>query len=266
MSDLVLYERKDAVVTLTLNRPDERNPISDGDMIGALLAALARLDDDREARVALLTGAGTAFSAGGNVKRLGLGAGVSDALPARTRRNYRTGIQRLPTAFAALETPIIAVVNGPAVGAGCDLACMCDLRIAGESAWFAESFVKLGLISGDGGAWFLPQTIGFSKAAEMALTGDRVDAREALAIGLVSSVVPDDELIVAAERLAGRIAVNAPHAVRMTKRLLWQSRPMSLESSLDMAAAMQALAHATADHAEGMEALRAKRTPRFDGR
>lgn len=261
-----MYERAGAVVTLTLNRPAERNPISDLDMIEALLAAMARLDNDPDARVAILTGAGPAFCAGGNIKRLGLGEGTNDPLPARTRRNYRAGIQRLPTAFAALETPIIAAVNGPAVGAGCDLACMCDMRIAGEGAWFAESFVKLGLISGDGGAWFLPQTIGFSKAAEMALTGDRVDASEALAIGLVSKVVPDRDLMAEANRLADRIAANAPHAVKMTKRLLWQSRPATLEPSLEMAAAMQALAHATDDHAEGIDAIRNRRTPVFGAR
>ena len=114
------------------------------------------------------------------------GGGLKEALPARTRGNYKRGIQRLPLAFAALEVPVIAAVNGPAIGAGCDLTCMCDLRIAGESARFAESFVKIGLVSGDGGAWLLPRVVGWSKAAEMALTGDMIDAAEALACGLVS--------------------------------------------------------------------------------
>lgn len=265
MTDLVLYDRNENIVTLTLNRPDERNHISDIAMVEAILAALVRLENDHQARVAILTGAGPAFSAGGNIKQIGAGGGINDPLPVRTRWNYRTGIQRLPTAFAALEVPVIAAVNGPAIGAGCDLACMCDLRIAGESGWFASTFVKLGLISGDGGAWFLPQTVGFAKAAEMALTGDRVDAREALAIGLVSQVVPDAALLDAAHRLAARIAANAPHAVRMTKRLLWQSRTAPLESSLEMAAAMQSLAHATDDHIEGVDALKEKRKPTFKG-
>ena len=108
------------------------------------------------------------------------GEGLSDPRPVYTRRNYKTGIQRLPLAFSQLETPLIAAVNGPAIGAGCDLACMCDLRIAGESAVFAESFVKLGIVPGDGGAWLLPYVVGFAKAAELALTGDTITAAEAL--------------------------------------------------------------------------------------
>ncbi|KQX18594.1 MULTISPECIES: crotonase/enoyl-CoA hydratase family protein [unclassified Sphingomonas] len=261
----VIYEQRDGIVTLTLNRPDQRNPISDSDMIEALLAAIARLDADEAARVAILTGAGAAFCSGGNVKKMGMAGGVNDPLPARTRRNYRTGIQRLPAAFAAMEIPVIAAVNGPAIGAGCDLACMCDLRIAGSSARFVEAFVKLGLIAGDGGAWLLPRTIGFAKAAEMALTGDPVGAEDALAIGLVSRVVPDADLMDEARKLAMRIACNPPFAVRMTKRLLWQSREASLDHSLEMAAAMQALGHATRDHVEAIDALQQKRAPLFTG-
>jgi enoyl-CoA hydratase/carnithine racemase len=164
MTDAVLYERDGAVVTLTLNRPELRNPISDDDVVDAIVAALDQLEDDAEARVAILTGAGSAFSSGGNLKKMAATDGLADAVPVRTRRNYKRGIQRLPLRFAALEVPVIAAVNGPAIGAGCDLTCMCDLRIAGESARFAESFVKLGIIPGDGGAWLLPRVVGFSKA------------------------------------------------------------------------------------------------------
>src|SRR3546814_15200222 len=116
------------------------------------------------------------------------GGGLNDPMPANTRRNYRNGIQRLPLLFEAIEVPVIAAVNGPAIGAGCDLACMCDIRIAGESAKFAESFVKLGIVPGDGGAWLLPRVVGFSKACEMAFTGDMLDTAQALACGLVSQV------------------------------------------------------------------------------
>jgi enoyl-CoA hydratase/carnithine racemase len=186
MTDLVLYAGDGPVVTLTLNQPDLRNPVSDDDMVDAILAALARLERDPHARVAILTGAGSAFSSGGNLRKMASGEGLASPSPIQTRRNYITGIQRLPRAFAALEVPIIAAVNGPAIGAGCDLACMCDLRIAGESAKFAESFVKLGIIPGDGGAWLLPHVVGHAHAAEMALTGDMVDAAHALKIGLVS--------------------------------------------------------------------------------
>lgn len=265
MTGTILYERDGGVVLLTLNQPELRNPISDNDVVDAIVAALDRLDDDAEARVAILTGAGSAFSSGGNLKKFGQPGGLSDPLPARTRLNYRRGIQRLPTRFAALEVPVIAAVNGPAVGAGCDLACMCDLRIAGESARFAESFVKLGIVPGDGGAWLLPRVIGFAKAAEMALTGDMIDAREALAVGLVSKVVPDADLLDAARMLADRIAANPPHAVRMTKRLLWESYGNTLHTVLEMSAAMQALAHATGDNREALAAFAEKRKPNFTG-
>lgn len=268
MSDAVLYQSGDrGIVTLTLNRPDLRNPISDAEMVEALLASLDRLERDSAARVAILTGAGPGFSSGGNIKEMRPGSSSLNAgAPAVTRLNYKRGIQRLPLAFAALEVPVIAAVNGAAIGAGCDLACMCDLRIAAESARFAESFVKLGLIAGDGGAWLLPRVVGWSKAAEMALTGDMIDAREALACGLVSQVVSDDELMDAAMKLAARIAANPPHAVRMTKRLLWEGRKSDLTSLLEMAAAMQAAAHTTADHGEAVDAFLAKRPPQFTGK
>ena len=142
------YAQDGAIVTLTLNAPDIRNAISGMDMIDALVAACERLNADMSARVAILTGAGSAFSSGGNVKKMHDGGGLGGGLPAQTRRNYKLGIQRIPLAFDRLEVPIIAAVNGPAIGAGCDLACMCDMRIAAESAKFAESFVKLGIIPG----------------------------------------------------------------------------------------------------------------------
>jgi enoyl-CoA hydratase/carnithine racemase len=167
--------------------------------------------------------------------------------------------------FEQLEIPVIAAVNGPAMGAGCDLTCMCDLRIAGQSARFAESFVKLGIIPGDGGAWLLPRVVGFAKAAEMSLTGDALSADQALAYGLVSQVVPDAELLDAARAYANRIAANPPQAVRMTKRLLWEARQASLETVLQLSAAMQALAHTTSDNKEAMTAFVEKRPPQFKG-
>lgn len=266
MSDPVRFENDDGIVTLTINRPETRNPISDPDMIEALLEALDRIDSDVSVRVAILTGVGTSFSSGGNLKTMGEHGGINDSLPAQTRRNYKFGIQRLPLAFEALEVPVIAAVNGPAIGAGCDLACMCDLRIAAQSAVFAESFVKAGIVPGDGGAWLLPRVVGFSKACEMSLTGDPITAAEALACGLVSQVVPDEELLSHARKLAQRIAANPPHAVRMTKRLLREGRNASLNALLEMSAAMQALAHATADHKEAVSALLGKRRPTFTGR
>jgi enoyl-CoA hydratase/carnithine racemase len=265
MSELILREERDGIVTLTLNQPDLRNPISDGPTIEALVEAITRADQDMATRVVILTGAGKAFSTGGNINTMRAGGGLNDPMPANTRRNYRNGIQRLPLLFEAIEVPVIAAVNGPAIGAGCDLACMCDIRIAGESAKFAESFVKLGIVPGDGGAWLLPRVVGFSKASEMAFTGDMLDASEALACGLVSRVVPDAELLDAARSLAARIAANPPHAVRMTKRLLREGRTASLAGILETSAAAQALCHTTADHHEAVSAFLEKRTPVFKG-
>ena len=263
---MVLKDFDDGVLTLTLNQPDRRNPISDIDMIEALVAALVEADADIAVRVVILTGAGSAFSSGGDIKKMVPGGGLRDALPAQTRRNYRAGIQRLPLLFQALEVPIVAAVNGPAIGAGCDLACMCDVRIAADSARFAESFVKVGIVPGDGGAWLLPRIVGISKATEMALTGAIIDAAEALACGLVSKVVPAAELMDAAMAIARQIAENPPHAVRMTKRLLRQGQESSLSAVLDMSAAMQALAHATDDHEEAVKAFGERRPPKFTGR
>jgi len=265
MTKLVLEERAGTVLTLTLNLPEKRNPISDLPMVEALVAALQAADADLSVRAVILTGAGTAFSSGGDLKKMVPGGGLRDAHPAQTRRNYKMGIQRLPLLFQSLEVPVVAAVNGPAIGAGCDLACMCDVRIAGESARFAESFVKVGLVPGDGGAWLLPRVVGFSKASEMALTGDALDAREALACGLVSRVVPDGELLGAARAVAERIAANPPHAVRMTKRLLREGQTASLAGILEMSAALQALAHGTADHEEAVKAFIDRRNPEFKG-
>jgi enoyl-CoA hydratase/carnithine racemase len=182
--------------------------------------------------------------------------------PSATVAYYTEGIQRIPLAFEALDAPMIAAVNGPAIGAGTDLACMCDLRIAAEEACFAESFVKLGIIPGDGGAWFLPRIVGWSKACEMAFTGDLLSARDALACGLVSQVVPKDELIPASRRLAERIAANPPLAVRATKRLLREGRFARLDTLLQLAAGAQAIAHTTGEHREALTAALAKPTKR----
>jgi enoyl-CoA hydratase/carnithine racemase len=265
MSEILLQSLDDAVLTLTLNKPDKRNPISDIDMIDALCAALEAADADMDVRVVILTGAGPGFSSGGDIAKMTAGAGLRDALPAQTRRNYKAGIQRLPLLFEGLEVPVIAAVNGPAIGAGLDLACMCDIRIAGESARFAESFVKLGIVPGDGGAWLLPRIVGFSKASELALTGDILNAAEGLAIGLVSKVVPDAALLDESREIARRIAANPPHAVRMTKRLLREAQGMTLKGVLEMSAAYQALAHATGDHDEAVSAFVGKRKPNFSG-
>jgi enoyl-CoA hydratase/carnithine racemase len=262
MSEALLYEQDGAVVTLTLNRPELHNAISDQDMVEAIVAAVERVNADNSVKVVIVTGAGKSFSSGGNIKKMGA---WSEQSPVKIRQTYLEGIQRIPLAFYGLEVPSIAAVNGAAIGAGCDLACMCDIRIAAQSARFAESFVKLGIIPGDGGAWFLPRVVGLSKASEMAFTGDPVSAEDALACGLVSKVVPDDKLLDEARALAARIAANPAAALRMTKRLIREGQHMKLDSLLEMSAALQALAHYTADHKEALSAMLEKRTPKFTG-
>lgn len=266
MSDQVLSERDGPLAIVTINRVETRNPISDPDILDAFERILKDLDSDIEVRAVIVTGAGTAFSSGGNLKKMGKAGGLNDPLPVKTRRNYITGIHRLPLMMEALDVPVIAAVNGPAIGAGLDLACMCDIRIASEKAIFAESFVKIGIIPGDGGAWLLPRIVGFSRATEMALTGDRLSAEEALGIGLVSRVVPAEELMPAAKDVAMRIAANPPHAVRMTKRLLRGASTCDLSETLELSAAFQALAHATEDHDEAIESFLEKRKPDFKGK
>ncbi|XOV89331.1 MAG: crotonase/enoyl-CoA hydratase family protein [Pseudomonadota bacterium] len=265
MTDPVLYEQDGHIVTLTLNRHETRNAISEDEMVDAIEAACHRINADHSVRVAILTGAGSAFSSGGNVKDMKDKAGMFGGTATEIRDGYRRGIQRIPLAVNRLEVPIIAAVNGAAIGAGCDLAMMCDMRIASEKAIFAESFVKVGLIPGDGGAWFLPRVIGLSRANEMAFTGEPVDAATALAWGMVSRVVPPEQLITAANELALRIAVNPPAALRMTKKLIKEGQHTQLETILEVSASLQALAHQTKDHVEAVNAILEKRPPNFTG-
>ncbi len=255
MDDFLLVERDGPVVTLTLNRPGERNALTGAAQFDAIVAACDALQADDSVKVAIVTGAGSAFCAGGNVKDFRDKKGLAAGTPAEIRENYRRGIQKIPLAFHRLDIPTIAAVNGPAIGAGCDLACMCDIRIASETARFAESFVKLGLIPGDGGAWLLQRVIGYSRAAELAFTGDAIDAAEAERIGLVSRVVPADRLMAEAKALAGRIAANPGAALRMTKRLLREAQGSRLDTLLELAAGYQALTHVSAEHAAAVAAF-----------
>jgi enoyl-CoA hydratase/carnithine racemase len=265
MTDKVLYAVEDGIATITLNQPELRNPISETEVIDGLIGALERMQADRAVRVGILTAAGTSFSSGGNIRAMADGLESRKANPVATLAYYNAGIQRIPLAFERLDVPVICAVNGPAMGAGLDLTCMCDMRIAAASAKFAESFVKMGIVAGDGGAWLLPRTVGYAKASEMAFTGDTIDAAEALAIGLVSKVVPDADLMDAARALARRIAANPPHAVRLTKRLIREGRHTRMDTQLEMAAGFQALMHTTGDHAEAVQAFLEKRRPMFRG-
>ncbi|MEP7181488.1 MAG: crotonase/enoyl-CoA hydratase family protein [Betaproteobacteria bacterium] len=258
-------ERRGHVLVLTLDDPATRNALHGENLFAAFEDAVALANADHDVRAVVLTGAGLAFSSGGNVRDMRDRKGMFGGTPEQIAEQYRTGIQRIPRAMFALDVPSIAAVNGPAIGAGCDLACMCDIRIASERAVFAESFVKVGIVPGDGGCWLLPRVIGYSRAAEMAFTGDMIAADEALTLGLVSRVVPHARLMESAMELAERIAANPPHVLRWTKRLLKEAQHSRLDTILTMSAAYQALAHRTQDHAEAVAALLEKRVPEFRG-
>ncbi len=262
MSNFLLYEQQGHVVTLTMNDPERRNPLTGNSAVPEFLEAVERIERDSSVRAVIITGAGSAFCSGGNVRDMDRYAQMSGM---QLRQEYRTGIQRLPLALFNLEVPVIAAVNGAAIGAGLDLACMCDIRVASENARFAESFVKLGIIPGDGGAWLLPRIIGLSRATELTLTGQMIDAHQAAQWNLVSRVVPAEQLLDSAREIAAAIAANPPHAVRLAKRLLREALHTRLDTLLEMSATFQVLSHQTADHREAVAAFIDKRPASFSG-
>lgn len=266
MSSFLLIERDADVVTVHMNRPETRNALTDPAQMQEFADLCMNLRRDLSVKAMILTGAGSAFCAGGNIKDMRERTGIFAGSPYALRNSYRDGIQRIPLALYELEIPVIAAVNGAAIGAGLDLACMCDIRLAAQSATFAESFVRLGIVPGDGGAWLLPRAIGLPRASIMAFTGETIDAAKALEWGLVAQVAPDADLIGEARSLARRIAANPGHALRMTKRLLREGQHMRLDSLLELSASFQALAHHTEDHQEAVRAFVEKRPPQFTGR
>ncbi len=262
---LILTEKRGHIAILTLNRPDAMNALGapgDGDQVAAACAAI---NADRDIRAVVLTGAGRAFSAGGDVKAMKAREGAFAGNGVELRDGYRNNIHRVVRSIYGLEVPSIAAVNGPAIGLGCDVACMTDIRIAAEGARFGVTFLKLGLIPGDGGAWLLPRTIGMSRASELLFTGDVVDAATAEKWGLVSKVVPAETLMDEAIALAERIAQQPPHALRLAKSLLKHGQTTSYDTLMEMSAAAQAISHLTDDHMEGVEALLEKRPAVFKG-
>ncbi|MEQ1810563.1 MAG: crotonase/enoyl-CoA hydratase family protein [Terricaulis sp.] len=262
----VIAERDGRIATVTFNRPATRNAIGEHSDCEELIAALRAADADPNISVLILTGAGTAFSAGGNLQGMRDRNGIGPlATPADTRANYRRGVQQIPRTLADLEVATIAAVNGHAIGLGLDIAALCDMRVASESAKFAASFIKMGIAPGDGGAWILQRVLGYGRAAELILTGDTITAQEAAAIGLVNKVVPAERVLDEARALADRIAVNPPRTVRLSKRLLREAQNGRLSDILELSAAFQALAHETADHKEAVEAFLDKRPPVFTG-
>jgi len=266
MSDQpLLIERDGPVAVLRINAPQTRNALS-GPVIDALVGFLDSANDDDSLGCIVLTGAGEAFSSGGNVKDMRDGTHpMFSGKPHRMQEAYRRNIQRIPRAFGRLDVPAIAAVNGVAIGAGLDLACMCDIRLCSPEASFAESFLRVGLISGDGGAWFLPRVLGYPRAAELALTCRTLTADEAAAWGLVSRVVPAEALLDEAMAVARSITAFPPRSIRLNKRLLRQSAETGLDQALELAAAFQAIVQSTDDQREAVAALLARRTPEFRG-
>jgi 2-(1,2-epoxy-1,2-dihydrophenyl)acetyl-CoA isomerase len=258
----IIFEQKGAVAVLTLNRPDIRNAFTHQEMIDEIVDACQRVQDAESVSVLVVTGAGSAFSAGGNVKDMYRKEGMFSGDPNDVRQNYRKGLQRVTLAFQRLDVPAIAAVNGPAIGAGCDLTCMCDIRIASENARFGETFVSVGLIPGDGGAFLLPRVVGFSKALELAFTCRVIDAAEALRIGLVSEVTPPDQLFERAMEVAAEIAQHPARILRLAKRLFYLSQGRSLEETLELSCSFQALCHHSPEHMAALEALFARQRSR----
>lgn len=244
------------IATLTFMRNDVRNALTGTNLIDDIINTLDWVNKSTDdVSVLIITGDGAAFSAGGNVKDMKDRAGdfAGDVEECQTR--YRQGIQRIPLAMNKCEVPIIAAVNGPAVGAGFDVANMADIRIASNKAKFGETFVNLGIIPGDGGAYFLQRLIGYQKAAELTFTGRIIDATEAKEIGVVLDVVEPDQLLTAAQNMAAKIAAKPPQALRFTKRLMKMGQRMELPDFLDLCACFQGMCHNSDEHMVAVEKM-----------
>ena len=245
----------DGVAVLELNRPERLNAFN-RQMVGEWREALAQIVDDRRVRVVVLTGAGRAFCAGGDADEMTEMQGASNV--ERKEYLWRT-IQKIPLAMERLEQPVIAAVNGTARGAGLDMALMCDIRICGASSTFAESYINMGVISGDGGTWFLPRVISVSRALELLWTGRVVAADEAERIGLVNSVVADADVRSEALVLARQIAAQPPQAVALMKRAVYQGLTGTLAGHLDMISSHMAVVFDTPEFNERLNAFHARR-------
>lgn len=252
-------EISDRVGLVTLQKPEVGNTISDARTIQELETAIESMEASGEVSVLIVTGSGNIFSAGGNVKAMRARTGMFAGEPAEINENYRRSVQRITRLMARLDLVTIAAVNGAAIGAGCDLALMCDLRIAARKARFGQAFINLGLIPGDGGAWFLARTVGRHFAADLIFTGRIISAEEALEMGLINEVVDDGQLMGRALEIAAEIASKPSLALRLSKRLLNQALKVSLPDFLALSAAYQSLLHHTKDHQEALEAYFEKR-------
>lgn len=260
MTDLT-YAVADGIGVITLDRPARKNAFT-LEMIDRWADALEEARTDGAVRALVLTGAGDSFCAGVD---LDVQAGL-EATPLARKQVLSDRVHRVALAMDALDKPVIAAVRGPAVGAGMDMALMADIRIAGRSARFSEGYIRVGLVPGDGGCFYLPRLVGVAKALELLLTGDVVDGEEALRLGLVNDLVEDDEVVPAAMALARRLADSPPVAVAMIKRAVYQSLRCDLRTSLDLISSHMGVVQLTEDSVEAMAAFREKRPATFRGR
>jgi 2-(1,2-epoxy-1,2-dihydrophenyl)acetyl-CoA isomerase len=261
MDPEVVATRRDRTLWIELNRPEVRNAIHPG-VSKQVAAAVNDASEDSEVRVVVITGRGTSFCAGGDVKEMAKAFGGDRPDAGAVREMVRAFHHMIETIYEC-EKPVIAAVNGPAMGAGCNLALVCDMRIASDHAKFAEAFVLRGLTSDGGSTYLLPRLVGDAKALELLILGDTIDAQEALRIGLVNKVVPHAELVSATEVLAARLAQAPPYAAAMIKRGLRLGATATLHDTLENEATTQALAMLGREHVEGVMAFLEKRAPKF---
>jgi len=261
MTDLVLVEQSEGVRTLTLNRPHALNALT-VEAMAALADHLEQAAAEPAARAVVITGAGTAFSAGGDVAFL---KELPNMPPARIRDAVYGTFQRVPRIIRGMEKPVIAAVNGAAVGAGCEIAVACDFRIASSLARFGEVWINLGCVPAMGGMYLLPRIVGLAKATELVMTGEIIDATEALRIGLVSRIVPPPDLPRTAFELARRLARGPARALAAAKVALNRGLDSTFSAELEATLEQQTACFATRDFAEGVDALLARRAPRFGG-
>lgn len=257
----VIHSVKDFIGTITLNRPDFRNAFT-LEMLEECTSIFQRWNKDDSVRVIVLTGAGQSFCSGGDVRNMG----TRSQTAAEKKSDLWNRMQSVPKALASVDKPVIAMINGDAVGGGMDLALMCDIRIASERARLSEGYVRLGLVPGDGGAFFLTRLIGLGSALELLLTGDFIDAQTAARLGIVNHTVPHEELEAFAYGMARRIANNPPLSVQATKRLVYESFQNNMLTSLELASSQAVIMMSTDDHREAAAAFREKRTAQYTGR
>ncbi|WP_417725103.1 enoyl-CoA hydratase/isomerase family protein [Salipiger sp.] len=260
--DALLFEVGDGIATITLNRPEKRNAFTDG-MVRRWVQLLQDAEMRDDVKVVVLTGTGTAFSAGGDI---GDFREKAEESPIAVRDRLVTNAQSLAHALTRMEKPVIAAVNGAATGGGMDVALLCDIRLASESARFAETYARLGLVPGLGGAWLLPRLVGTARALDLLWTARWVDAAEAQSIGLVTHVFPDDTFRDKVASFAAQLAAAPPMSLRYIKQLVRQSHDSDFDTHLDAVATKLALVRTSSDHKEAIAARRDKRAPVFKGR